>query len=75
MESVNPDTEIPIIEALRGTCFGLGVGGLVASVMFTTGKMEALHAKKNKCRKILLTVSIAVALLFLIAALLATILR
>ena len=75
MESVNPDTGIPIIEALRGACFGLGVGALVSSVLFTTGKMEALHAKKNKYRKILLTVCIVVVIVFFIAALLATILR
>ena len=75
MESVNPDTGIPIIEALRGACFGLGVGALVSSVLFTTGKMEALHAKKSKNIKILRTVCIVVTLVVFIAALLATILR
>lgn len=75
MESVNPDTGIPIVEAIRGICFGLGVGALLCSVLYSTGKMEMLHNKKSKYKKLLLTVSTVIVVLFLIAAIAATILR
>ncbi|MDO4650770.1 MAG: helix-turn-helix domain-containing protein [Eubacteriales bacterium] len=75
MESVNPDTGIPIIEALRGLCFGLGIGALVCSVLYSTGKLEMLHTKKSKYKKTVLTITIAIVILFLGAATTATVLR
>ena len=75
MESVNPDTGIPIIEALRGICFGLGVGALLCSVLYSTGKMEMVHSKKGKYKKAVLTISTITVVLFLFAAIVATVLH
>lgn len=74
MESAIPDTGIPILEMLRGVCFGVSIGALLTTVLFATGKLEMLRAKKRKQMKVMLTVCIAIIILFFIAALIETVL-
>ena len=61
---------IPVFSYTKGFAFGLGVGALIATILYTTGLLEKIRSKScPRSRKIVLAVIIVFAVLSFLAAL------
>lgn len=72
MESISPNSEIPIYEAIKGCGFGIGVGSLATMVLFTTGVLAEIKKKLSKPMKRIAIACIVIVIACLIASLIAT---
>ena len=69
MESISIKSIIPIYECVKGICRGLAVGALITMVLYTTGILARIKAKKSKQMKLLAIVCFVVLAVCIIASL------
>ena len=69
MESISIKSIIPIYECVKGICRGLAVGALITMVLYTTGILARIKAKKSKQMKLLAIVCFVVLVVCIIASL------
>ena len=69
MESISIKSIIPIYECVKGICLGLAVGALITMVLYTTGILARIKAKKSKQMKLLAIVCFVVLAVCVIASL------
>lgn len=72
MESVNPNSAIPIFEYIKGMCLGLSVGALITMVLYTTGILAKIREKKSGYMRKLAIACFVVWAFTLIAAIIAS---
>lgn len=72
METVSLNSMLPIFECVKGTCFGLSVGALITMVLYTTGILANIKAKKSKLMRLLATVCFIILAVCIIASLMAS---
>ena len=72
MESISIKSIIPIYECVKGICLGLAVGALITMVLYTTGILARIKAKKSKQMKLLAIVCFVVLAVCIIASLAAS---
>ena len=73
MEFISPDSTIPIYECLKGTCLGFSIGALITMVLYTTGMLEKIKAKKAKYTKPIAIISFVVVIICFIVSIIASI--
>lgn len=73
METLCPDSGIPIYESVKGICFGFAVGALITMVLYTTGVLAKIRKKKRKYMKAIAAFCFAAVVVFLIMAVLASV--
>lgn len=73
METISPDSMIPVYECVKGLCFGLSVGALITMVLYTTGNLAIMKEKKSKHMKKVTVLCFAVMMICLMASIIASI--
>ena len=74
MEAFSNNSMPPIFDCTEGLCLGLGVGALITMVFYTTGILEKIKVKKTKHMKAIKIICLAIMVICLVTALLASIL-
>ena len=72
MEAISSNSMVPIFEYVKGTCFGLSVGALITMVLYTTGILANIKAKKSKFMRLLTIVCFIIFAVCFIASLMAS---
>lgn len=73
MELPLADTAVPVFSYIKGVCAGLTAGALITTLLYTTGILARLRAKKVRNMRILLVFGLVVLLGGLIAAIAASV--
>ena len=73
MELPLADTAVPVFSYIKGVCAGLTAGALITTLLYTTGILARLRAKKVRNMRILLVFGLVVLVGGLIAAIAASV--
>lgn len=72
MDTISLNPMIPIFECVKGICFGLSVGALITVVLYNTGILAKIRAKKPKHMKLLAIGCFTILAIGMIASLIAS---
>ncbi len=72
MESISSNSIIPIYECVKGICLGLSVGALITMVLYTTGILAKIKARKTKYMKLFAIVCFTMMAVCIIISLMAS---
>lgn len=53
MESFLPNTTVHVYDLIQGVCFGVSVGALIVSILYSTGILAKVKSKKSKQMKVI----------------------